>query len=103
MNDKKILTESELYNQGARYCSVAEHCLSEVRAKLMRTTDDEALIGKVLGRLVENGYINERRYAQAFVHDKFRFAKWGKWKIQQALRSKGISETDYLPALEELE
>ena len=97
-----------------RYCSGAEHCCSEVKAMLERhkvETDDIALI---LKHLVKEGYVDEGRYADAFVHDKVRFAKWGRVKIAQALWQKRIpadvtdaalsriDEDEYMTALKDV-
>ena len=41
MEEKKSLTESELYNIGASMCARTEHCSAEVRSKLLRGTDDD--------------------------------------------------------------
>ena len=103
MNVKENLTESELYNIGARYCSGAEHCSSEVRTKLMRGTDDESVCEKVLERLATDRYIDEERYARAFIHDKLQFAQWGRKKIQQELWHKGIPEPVYRALLEDID
>lgn len=103
METKKDLSESELYNIGAHYCSGAEHCLSEVRTKLMRGTDDEAVCNRVLQRLVDERFIDEERYARAFINDKLRFAKWGRKKIQQELWRKEISESIYKPILQDID
>ena len=47
-------------------------------------------ISRILKYLVKEGYVDESRYAAAFVHDKVRFAKWGRSKIAQALWQKRI-------------
>ena len=47
-------------------------------------------ISRILKYLVKEGYVDESRYAAAFVHDKVRFAKWGRVKIGQALWQKRI-------------
>lgn len=100
---KENLSESELYNIGAAYCSSAEHCLSEVRTKLMRGTDDEDACDRVLQRLVTERFVDEERYARAFINDKLRFAKWGRKKIQQELWRKEISESVYRPLLNDID
>jgi regulatory protein len=63
---------------------------------------------------VEEKYIDDKRYAEAFVRDKYRFNKWGRIKIAQGLRMKGIdsetisnametiNETEYLSILRDL-
>ncbi len=105
---------SEALASAASYCSLAEHCISEVVEKLKKfelTSEDQA---KLLRRLQDEGYLNESRYVKAFVKDKFRFSKWGRIKIRYALRQKGISamlaeegiseilETDYQEMLTDL-
>lgn len=46
------------------------------------------MINRIIDRLVVEKFIDEERYCRAFVNDKFRFAKWGKMKITQALYMK---------------
>ena len=46
---------------------------------------------EVLRRLVEMRFIDDSRYAEAFVRDKLRFSGWGAYKIRAALRNKGIA------------
>lgn len=45
----------------------------------------------VLDKLVDMKFIDDRRYAEAFVRDKMRFSGWGAYKIRTALRGKGIA------------
>lgn len=71
-------------------------------------------IGRILKYLVKEGYVDESRYADAFVHDKVRFAKWGRVKIGQALWQKRIpadvadaalsriDEDEYMTALKDV-
>ena len=108
------MTESEGKTLAERYCSGAEHCRQEVRAMLERRGAESADIDSIIGYLVKEGYIDESRYARAFVHDKVRFAKWGRIKIAQALWQKripqdiadaallSIDEDEYLAALKEV-
>lgn len=45
----------------------------------------------VLQKLVEMKFIDDSRYAEAFVRDKLRFSGWGTYKIKAALKAKGIA------------
>jgi len=108
------MTESEGKTLAERYCSGAEHCREEVRAMLERHGAESADIDSIIGYLVKEGYIDESRYARAFVHDKVRFAKWGRIKIAQALWQKripqdiadaalsSIDQDEYMAALKEV-
>ena len=45
----------------------------------------------VLQKLIDNKFIDDRRYAEAFVRDKMRFSGWGTFKLRAALRNKGVA------------
>lgn len=60
-------------------------------------------IESIINHLVKEGFIDESRYARAFVHDKVRFAKWGRVKIAQALWQKRIPQDITDAALESIE
>ena len=108
------MTESEGKTLAERYCSGAEHCCIEVRAMLERHKVESEDIPGILKHLIKDGYIDESRYARAFVHDKVRFAKWGRSKIAQALWQKHIpgdvadealsriDEDEYMAALKDV-
>lgn len=85
------ITETEALNKVAAYCSTAEHCRAEISEKLQRWGLPYDVIDRILKRLVDEKYIDEERFCRAFVNDKYRFAKWGKVKIAQALQLKKIS------------
>lgn len=93
---------TEALTTAAGYCSMAEHCVTEVVEKLKRfelTSEEQS---KLLKRLIDEGYLNEGRYVKAFVKDKFRFGKWGRIKIRYALRQKGLDSTLIEEALSEI-
>ncbi len=90
---KKEMNEQEAYLQLAALCAQAEHCEQEMRDKMKRWELDEMVQNHVINRLTEERYIDNERYARAFVKDKIRYNKWGRRKVQQALWMKRI-ETD---------
>ncbi len=96
----KEYTFDELLHKAASYCSIAEHCVSEVNDKLQKWNVPAEQREEIINRLIAAGFINEGRYAKAFVTDKFRFNKWGKTKITLALKTKGISTEDISHAIE---
>ena len=97
------MTETEGKTRAEAYCSAAEHCRSEVRAMLERHGAEKPDIESIINNLVKEGFIDESRYARAFVHDKVRFAKWGKVKIAQALWQKRIPQDITDAALESID
>lgn len=87
----KALTEKEAFCKAAAYCSRSEHCPSEVREKLRQWgVEDEEMKQRIVCQLMDEGYLDETRFCEAFVHDKFRFNHWGRQKIIFALKQKGI-------------
>ena len=90
MNGK---TEKEALSSMAAWCSGSEHCRSEVYEKLKRQEFSPAAIERILNTLEKERYIDEERYCRSFVNDKFRFNKWGKVKIAQALYQKRVSSS----------
>lgn len=85
------------------YCSRSEHCVLDVLNKLYAAGLGEEESDEIVQCLVEQGYIDEQRYANAFVNDKFRFNKWGKLKITHALRQKKIPTVVIQNALETID
>ena len=87
------LTDEEALNRVASYCSTAEHCRAEINEKLQRWGIAYDTIARILDRLESEKFIDDERFCRAFVNDKFRFAKWGKMKIAQAIIQDGWSMT----------
>ena len=86
----------------------------DIYQKLIAWECDVNMANEILQLLIEEKFIDNSRYAQFFVNDKFRFNKWGKIKLSYMLKQKNISgkiinmaleqidETEYLETLEKL-
>ena len=99
----KVKTEQEAYLQLAAICAQAEHCEQEMRDKMKRWEIDAATQDSIIARLVKERYIDNERYARAFVKDKIRYNKWGRRKVQQALWMKRISDDIQQKVFDEIE
>ena len=86
----------------AAYCAGAEHCLQDVRLKLKKEKVADKDINAILKKLTDEGYIDELRFAKAFVRGKFKINKWGRLMIQSELRKKQIPATVVNSALLEI-
>ncbi len=75
-----------------KLCSREERCVSDVKEKLEKWGLPDHDMQEVIDHLVKNNYIDEVRYATSFVNDKFRFNKWGRIKLKQALKIKELPE-----------
>lgn len=100
---KKEMNEQEAYLQLAALCAQAEHCEQEMRDKMKRWELDETVQNRVINRLTEERYIDNERYARAFVKDKIRYNKWGRRKVQQALWMKRIDTDIQQRVLDEID
>ena len=100
---KKEITEQDAYLQLAALCAQAEHCEQEMRDKMKRWEIDKAVQDRVLQRLIKERYIDNERYARAFVKDKIRYNKWGRRKVQQALWMKRIDQDIQQRVLDEID
>ena len=100
---KKEMTEQEAYLQLAAICAQAEHCEQEMRDKMKRWEIDETVQNRIIDRLTKERYIDNERYARAFVKDKIRYNKWGRKKVQQALWMKRIDQDIQQRVLDEID
>lgn len=100
---KKDMTEQEAYLQLAALCAQAEHCQQEMRDKMRRWELDETAQNRIIDRLIKERYVDDERYARAFVKDKIRYNKWGRRKVQQALWQKHIDADIQQQVLDEID
>ena len=100
---KKEITEQEAYLQLAALCAQAEHCQQEMRDKMRRWELDETAQNRIVARRVKERYIDDERYARAFIKDKIRYNKWGRRKVQQALWLKHIDADIQQRVLDEID
>lgn len=84
-------------------CARQERCIADIRRKLRQWKVEEADAERIISSLVKDGFINEQRYATFFVRDRSRINRWGRLKISQALKQKGIPDEAIALALEELQ
>jgi regulatory protein len=84
-------------------CSRREFCLKDISSKLLLWNVGSTESEKILNILIKENFINESRYATAFVKDKFRYNKWGKVKISAHLKAKNISSDIIQTALDSID
>jgi len=73
------------------YCAYQERCDYDVRKKLHEWNLYAEDIDALIAHLITHNYLNEERFAEAYVSGKFRIKKWGRIKIRQQLKLKKIS------------
>ena len=100
---KKEKTEEEAFLQLASLCANAEHCQYEMLEKMKRWELSDEAQARVMAQLIEERYVDDRRYARAFVKDKIRYNKWGRRKVQQGLWMKRIDKEIQEEVLNEID
>lgn len=74
------------------YCAYQERSQQEVRDKLYEWglwSDD---VEELISELIQTNFLNEERFAFAYVSGKFKIKKWGKIKIKQGLKLKRVPD-----------
>ena len=99
----KEVTEQGAYLQLAQLCARSEHCQWELLEKMQRWEMSEEAQARVMQRLVSERYVDDERYARAFVRDKVRYNKWGRRKVDQGLWLKHIDEDIRKRVLDEVD
>lgn len=100
---RKEYNENEARNKAEAYCSSVERCVSDVTSKLEQWGVAPEVIERVIGHLLKEKYIDPKRYCSAFVRDKYRFNQWGRVKIAQTLRMKGLPAGDIDNGMQEID
>lgn len=100
--EKKVKTPEQALRTLEWMSSKMERCSSDVRRSLYRwgiTSHEEQQ--PIIDKLTRDGFVNDSRYAGAYVRDKMLGGKWGVTKITAALRAKAIPTEIINQALEE--
>lgn len=87
---KRQLTAEEALARMEALCARSEQCTADIDKKLTAMNLPRQIIEKILYRLHENRFIDDRRFAQAYCNDKLMFSGWGKRKIVNGLWLKKI-------------
>lgn len=102
-NKNKIYTVKQGILKAQAYCAYQERCQQEVRNKLNEwgLYGDEA--EEVIAALISENFLNEERFALAYVSGKFRLKKWGRVKLKLELKSRKISDYCIKKALAQID
>lgn len=99
---REVSAESAL-SKAMFICSRMEKCCFDIRKKLRDweiSSDDQ---DQIIQTLIDEKFINEERYTNFYVRDKFRFNRWGRIKITHHLKQKQIPEYLISDAIEQLD
>ena len=103
MNLQTTYTVDEAQKKLENYCAYQERCHKEVREKLKDMKMIPEAIDKIIVHLINHNFLNEERFAKAFVRGKFRIKKWGKNRLVRELKFRDISKYSIDVALKEID
>ncbi|MDD3300495.1 MAG: regulatory protein RecX [Bacteroidales bacterium] len=85
-----------------RVCSGRELCVTDALRRLRKYSISQDDLSWVVESLLKDGFVDESRYAKAFVRDKVLLSGWGVKKIIWALKNKGIDKLVIDEAIKEI-
>ena len=99
----KTYTPGEALTKIAAFCAYQERTFKETEAKLRSygLTEDEA--GEIIIRLSREKLLDEERFARSYVRGHYRHKKWGRRRITQELKQKGLSDYCIKAGLKEID
>ncbi|MEP5339147.1 MAG: regulatory protein RecX [Algibacter sp.] len=102
MQSKKTYTVQEATKKLEHYCAYQERCHQEVRDKLKGMFMIPEAIDVIVVHLIAHNFLNEERFAKAYVRGKFRIKAWGRRRLTFELKKKDVSKVNINQALTEI-
>lgn len=84
------MSEKEVLLKLTALCARGEHCQHDMLEKMSRWGVDNAIQASVMAYLTDHHYVDDERYARAYVNDKIKYNHWGRRKVEQGLWQKHI-------------
>lgn len=98
-----ILDKKQALAKAENFCAYQERSQKEVRYKLVEWGMRGDELEEILSELITNNFLNEERFAKQYVSGKFNIKKWGRIKIKQGLKLKGVPDRILQKALYSLD
>jgi regulatory protein len=103
MKPKKYFSKEDALEKMKKYCAYQERSHHDVRYKILEYGVYGDKLEEIITELIQENFLNEERYAKAYVKGKFNQNQWGKNKIMQGLKAKHISVYCIKKGFEEIE
>jgi regulatory protein len=92
MENRELIVK-EAYSKMAQLCSRSEQCTADIRRKMTVYELMDEIVEEVIDKLKKDKFLDDERFVNAYVSDKFRLNKWGKIKMQHYLKMKGLPDS----------
>ena len=90
--ERKRLTKEQAMQKIRHYAGYQERCHQEIKDKLYSFGLYSSEVDEIMAGLIEENYLNEERFAEAFAGGKFRMRQWGRVRIRHELKQKRVSD-----------
>lgn len=87
---KKQYSYPEVLEKLMKYCAYQERSSFEAKNKAYDYGLRGSELEQLINQLQEEKFIDDERFAAAFVRGKVKIKRWGKYKISEGLYNKGI-------------
>ena len=99
----RYCSRQEALEKARRYCAYQDRSHREVWEKLKSLNQSPDTAEELMAVLVEEGFLDEERFARSYVRGKFKQNRWGCEKIRQGLKAKGVQPRLIEAALTEID
>ena len=90
--EHKSYTFLEIKQKMASYCAYQDRCHQEVEQKMRDFLLVPEAKEEILLYLMKENYLNEERFTRSYIRGKFYIKSWGRNKIRNHLKFKGVTE-----------
>ena len=95
---------TKILNNLRRQCSRREYCTSDVLKKAEKALEgDRDKAAELVKILVQEKYVDDLRYCEAYAREKSSISGWGEVKIKYMLSAKGIAKDTISQALTQID
>ena len=99
----KSYTPLQIRQKLEKYCAYQERSHLQVFRKCKEYGLSDTDSNEILVELIRSNFLNEERFAEAYVRGKFKIMHWGENKIVQGLKQAGVSDALITKSLKQLE
>lgn len=103
MKQQRPISRDQALQLMGGLCAKSEQCEYDLRTKLVRKNLSAVDIEYIINYLYDHNFLNEERFARAYVRDKYRFNQWGRIKLRMMLKAKRVQDDAINKALEAID
>ncbi|MCA6074412.1 regulatory protein RecX [Fulvivirga sedimenti] len=100
---KKELTDQEILEKAASFCAYQERSERDLKNRLYKWDVTGEKAEAIIAQLKEENFLDNKRFALAYVRGRFKLKKWGRIKIRYGLIQHGIDAEIIHEALQQLD